>query len=656
MAPTPSRKRKYEAAAEAEAAAAAVMPKKKRTAEEKELEKAKAIASGKAYYATQLAKQQQHRAPPQQLPSDDLEEDTAVSRRVSKKARHSISGSSSTPTRRSSKSQTRPPAAAAAAAHKPADKPMDSSRPFNSPMPDHSAGIAAAARRGGLLVSSRPPPAMPDEDLDLPAPPPSVPFQPKQPPAAAAPPPPSPIKNITWNIEPPQNPHQYPVENMNNSNVPPPKSSWSKWWWLAAAVGIVITSIIIIVLASVVGTGSVVTKLSGGEQEHAMVPPSAMTKQTQVCYYTSTTTGDPTTTTDEEESSCSSGEKEWKPCPTYSHCAGGQVVSCHNKNKYNFLQVRDNACVLTTTATETIQAMIQLLRYWTMVDMCMTRGSPYAVKRQRVEEDGGTNPSQSRGRPLFLYTQLCGELELGYDWSLIEFVVHNENKMEKFSGKGDLFVLDQLEDGNYIIGLGDNPSVSVLVLPLQCRAKIALRGAVQATWRLLMFFLLGAIWNVLTFVVSVYGQVFVEIPLLTLFFSVFVPLIGWLVVGSLHRRQTKWRLAHTRNLHRVLMRGRVYETLSAAAATEHPVLLLRDGILFDPALPFAHMTAADRTAICQHVWPAVVSDVAKDNRVRKTKVRTDEGVWRESWKWTSVVDSSHDDDDNGPPSRGVVRP
>jgi hypothetical protein len=129
-------------------------------------------------------------------------------------------------------------------------------------------------------------------------------------------------------------------------------------------------------------------------------------------------------------------------------------------------------------------------------------------------------------------------------------------------------------------------------------------------------------------ILSVYWSLFYEIPLMTLIFTVVVPILGWLVIAFCRKRMFCRQL----ELDRISVLEAVYKALSAALDQHHPVLMVRDRILFDPLLPY-HLSGATRKRILGKVWPRVVNDVANDNRVTKARMMSD-GVLRECWKWS----------------------
>jgi hypothetical protein len=135
------------------------------------------------------------------------------------------------------------------------------------------------------------------------------------------------------------------------------------------------------------------------------------------------------------------GVTEHVPCPRGGNCLGGVLTKCTGKN-YEASKDKD-ACVLTDEAKLIVGSMAELLEKWTVYHECQAGGNPFV---ESIDEESG--------RPLFLYTQLSGELELGYDLNLAKSA---NDEQETF-----LLVHDKT---NMLIGLHPSKHVSK---PLKC--------------------------------------------------------------------------------------------------------------------------------------------------------------------------------------------
>jgi hypothetical protein len=286
----------------------------------------------------------------------------------------------------------------------------------------------------------------------------------------------------------------------------------------------------------------------------------------------------------------------WSFCPDTSVCVGGDIAHCHN----HYILVEGKECVVSEEAQETVATMIQLLQTWTIADLCNPDGNPYAVGRS------------TENRPFFGYSQLKGELEVGIDWTTV---------LKKMP---DDFVLDAQSDGNLRVALHESHRVA---LPSKCVAKKIFRSLLEGVASAVLV-VIGWTFALSLSILSVYWSLFYEIPLMTLIFTVVVPIFGRLIMAVFRRLMFRRQL----ELDRVSVREEVYKHLKAKSDQYRPIILVRDRILFDPFLPY-HSNAAMRKRILDKVWPRVVKDVAKDNHVTSTRMMVS-GVSRECWKWS----------------------
>lgn len=169
-----------------------------------------------------------------------------------------------------------------------------------------------------------------------------------------------------------------------------------------------------------------------------------------------------------------------------------------------------------------------------------------------------------------------------------------------------------------------------IVLPPTCQAKRALATVVQVSFDL-VFWLLQSIWMIVLVIGSVYWSVLREMPFRAVIVMVVVPLAGAGVVFTYRRRRWQEQIREQLEFDRVQIRERVYELLQATPQRYHAIILVRDGILFDPKLPY-HTTLESRDRVLHQIWPCVVQDLARDNRVSKARMTVD-GTPRECWRW-----------------------
>lgn len=146
-------------------------------------------------------------------------------------------------------------------------------------------------------------------------------------------------------------------------------------------------------------------------------------------------------------------------------------------------------------------------------------------------------------------------------------------------------------------------------------------GVQQFIWYTLQA-ALGKVRAIVVWAPSLYWEVFLQIPMLTFFFTVV-----FLLVGCIWQRR-RLKLDRERQLQhlRVRMRQYVYRLLSAAPQEPHPIVLVREGFLYDPNF------TVDKDTL-KVVWPLVEFEISEGNRVRTGRVMKF-GVSMESWQWS----------------------
>jgi hypothetical protein len=131
----------------------------------------------------------------------------------------------------------------------------------------------------------------------------------------------------------------------------------------------------------------------------------------------------------------------WKECPTDAYCQGGSLLQCPD----GFF-VHSHGCFLDASSNETLNAVLELLQEWTAVDTCYGN-------LERFEKYGYGN------RPLFHFSRVAGELEMGYNPKLI--TVGNHSRFLLLSPSKDE------------IWIGLHPTIKV-PLSYSCHAELAL--------------------------------------------------------------------------------------------------------------------------------------------------------------------------------------
>ena len=356
------------------------------------------------------------------------------------------------------------------------------------------------------------------------------------------------------------------------------------------------------------------------QQDHFQTTPDVSSPTPVVCYHdNSIPMADDDDQVREVVDACQGvPHSEWLACPTNAHCVGGAVVACSD-SRYYVLDVdgKNNQCVLNTAAQKAIQDMVQLVHAWTVTDQCERSGIAYTVERQ------------PDGRPMFLYSQVSGELEAGYDLHLLD-LADNNKLVSEVAG----------DNNNVLVAL--HPSYPIQ-LPSKCRAKLAVVKSFQAVAGVFLW-LASAVWSVCSWFLSVYWDVFSEFPIVTTTLSV----VGCTVLLIMRRREYQRRRHRELQMDRAAIRNLVYQLLQADPSKVNPIIYLRDTIKHDDDDDHNNNNNNSSTtaaaAVLRNIsrqrrmraWDYVVSDLSKDNRVIKTTVTVD-GQQRGAWYWSPAA-------------------
>lgn len=294
----------------------------------------------------------------------------------------------------------------------------------------------------------------------------------------------------------------------------------------------------------------------------------------------------------------------WSRCPDGALCSHGLLQQCAYPKYYEVSPGHDD-CVLSIPAQKTISDVVSWLELSSVVHACQPGGNPHAL-----DGNGG-------GYPFFGLSQILGELDVEWDPVLIQILKDLEGVTK----------VELQPDSNYTIALDQS---HIVVLPRKCRVKKVLVGIMNGTIAALVgLFRLIFGWSMQ--VTSIYVELLYEIPAQTLAFSVVLPIVGWLAVSYLQKRNRQANEEKLLNSDRVFVRQEAYKVLRNEPDKNHVILQVRDQILYDPNLSY-HSDSKARSRIIKRVWSKVVADLQKDNRILKARINTNKGAC-DSWKW-----------------------
>lgn len=284
----------------------------------------------------------------------------------------------------------------------------------------------------------------------------------------------------------------------------------------------------------------------------------------------------------------------WKECPSASYCRGGKLLSCPDG-----FDVAPYGCVLTAGSNETIDAMMGILQEWTAKDTC--KGHP-----ERYEEYGLGH------RPLFHYSRVTGELELGYNPGLIKHANHSRFLL-KHANKGDLWI-------------GLHPDVHVR-LTYVCYFKLMLYGFLGVAWEVL-FLCSTYLW----FVVKMYFDSFYEEPVA----------VGGTSICAVIAISMYWRQVKEANARRLLAKDMtVCHELAIGFLSADPNKIWETGQLSKKIQWNRYqMSRMGRRRVDRVVMPRLEEEFRTDQRIRCIR-RLNKGKPVDTWQWVGPPEGTH---------------
>jgi hypothetical protein len=182
--------------------------------------------------------------------------------------------------------------------------------------------------------------------------------------------------------------------------------------------------------------------------------------------------------------------------------------------------------------------------------------------------------------------------------------------IDKFS---DDLVLVETTDHGMLVGLSQEYLDQRLTLPLWCE--------MQGWFVMGLTVMFGTVVALGWSVVEYTWRLAVAHPW---FFAAGV-VVFWLLQRVLFKRRLLNRIASARD--------KAYRILCRDTTRGHQVLHVRDTVA-DETYPESRWK---RGQFNIEIWPKVVSDVKKDNRVRKTITVTADGKTRDVWQWDAAM-------------------
>lgn len=276
----------------------------------------------------------------------------------------------------------------------------------------------------------------------------------------------------------------------------------------------------------------------------------------------------------------------WEYCPSDAYCRGGSLLKCPDG-----FSVASEGCILTEQSKETLEAMIGLLQSWTAQDVCKGH-------TERHEEYGFGD------RPLFHYSRVTGELEMGYNLALIKHA--NSSR----------FLLKSSDGGDVWIGLHPNVPVPLSYLCI---------------FKYIVYFLLGAALKMFYFALYVVGS------LLKLLFDSFWEdplfvgggLFGVVAVGFLLWRKHKESNARLRLENDIVQcRKLVWKILSDEPSKAFQFNELVEKVQWD----HEPMSMKGRTRVAKVVMPRIVEDLRSDTRIKNIR-KLEKGKPVDAFQW-----------------------
>ena len=276
-------------------------------------------------------------------------------------------------------------------------------------------------------------------------------------------------------------------------------------------------------------------------------------------------------------------------CPDNAICDQGMVQSCSSNRYY---EIQGYQCVRNLATNETIAAMVDQLKQWTVLHYCGDAG------------DFDLQTHTETGLPLFHYSRLTGELELGYDWKLVQ--IANENDAKNF-------FTERRGDALYI-GLHSAHKVSY---PLTCSTR---KGISFMT-----AMLFSVLYSVIVMVVStVFDLVWKE------------PLGTSVLAGVFYALFSRWKrrkaLMEQEKLV-IALRQATFDRL----AMDPSKSLFEIHVCEELKWQFFPSSQAAREHMVAVLWPLVKQQVEEDGRIRKSTALLPEKAGKQQsgrkWRW-----------------------
>lgn len=300
-------------------------------------------------------------------------------------------------------------------------------------------------------------------------------------------------------------------------------------------------------------------------------------------------------------------EVHWKLCPTGAVCERGDLLKCPR-----LYQVHDNHCYLSTESNATLQDLHNLLHEWTVRAYC----SGY-------DDSINQNIAKWADRPFFHYSRLVGELECGYDPSL---VMLGNQTVNKNGIEVPLFLLEH-DDPDLWMALHPMADMKIPTLCFVGRTFLGLLFLLSALFAMIASASLSAFRQL---IIWYYGA-FLEAPLyvgLSTFFCV-------CFASATYSRWVERTEREQRNLEIVQVRGEVHKRLGESDDKAVSVEWLSQDI----AWKRYEMSKRGRRNLIKNIWPHVVRDIAEDGRIQKI-AKTEDGKRVEYWKWVAPTVST----------------
>mmetsp|Transcript_12587 Transcript_12587/g.27684 ORF Transcript_12587/g.27684 Transcript_12587/m.27684 type:complete len:738 (-) Transcript_12587:202-2415(-) len=293
----------------------------------------------------------------------------------------------------------------------------------------------------------------------------------------------------------------------------------------------------------------------------------------------------------------------WQGCPRGAKCSGGKLEECPR-----LYDIHDNYCYLSTESNETLANIHKLLERWSIDAHCS------------VNEEANVDVGTWAARPFFHYSRVVGELECGYDPSLL--FLGNETILKK--GKAvPLFLLEQTEKD---LWLALHPQVPITI-PMTCQAARTIMFVCFGLATIVGMFA-SFVWSVAQHLMYLYYGAFVESPL----YVGLTSLILGALSRNLYQRWLERKKKEDRENEVLRVRGLVLNRLEEAANEGRA--LDAERLKSDIAWAEHQMSRKGRRNMVKFVWPHVLGDINEDNRVHKV-VRTENGKSVTYWKWVA---------------------